>query len=102
MSAEAAAEDLLLLILVALVPALSYLAWVRKGERFRAEGWWTLLGAFAYGALFATLAAGLLEVILVALGSSVAQRFPGPEFVFLEPGSTAATFFLVLVVAPFV
>ncbi len=102
MDATVAVEDFLLLVLVALVPALSYLAWVRKGERFRAEGWRTLLSAFAYGALFATLAAGFLEVLILALGASLAQRFPGPEFVFLESGSTAATFFLVLVVAPFV
>jgi RsiW-degrading membrane proteinase PrsW (M82 family) len=98
----AAAEDLLLLVLVALVPSLTYLSWVRKGERFRAEGWSTLLAAFGYGALFATFAAGFLELAVLALGSSVAQRFPGPEFVFLQNGSAASVFFLVLVVAPFV
>ena len=102
MSAPAGAEELILLVLVALLPALAYLAWVRKSERYRAEGWSTLLSAFAYGALFATLAAALLELVILSLGASVAQRFPGPEFVFLQNGSTASAFFLVLVVAPFI
>lgn len=97
-----AAEDLVLLALVAFLPALAYLSWVRKGERFRAEWWTTLLGAFAYGAVFATIAAAVVEVTLLGLGASVAQRYPAPEFVFLQSGSTASTFFLVLVVAPFV
>lgn len=102
MNATTAVVDLAVLVLVALVPALSYLAWVRKGERFRAEGWGTLLSAFGYGALFATLAAGVLEVVILGAGASLAQRYPGPEFVFLQNGSAGATFFLVLVVAPFV
>lgn len=102
MNATVGAEDLVLLVLVSLLPALAYLAWVRKSERFRAEGWSTLLSAFAYGALFATLAAAFLELVLVSLGASLAQNYPGPEFVFLQNGSTAAAFFLVLVIAPFI
>ena len=102
MSAVGAAEDLVLLVVVALVPALAYLTWVRQSERFRAEGWSTLLSAFGYGALFATFAAAFLELAVLALGSSIAQRVPGPEFVFLQNGSAASVFFLVLVVAPFI
>ena len=102
MSALSAAADLLLLILVALIPALAYLAWVRKSERRQTEGWGTLLGGFAYGAIFATIVAAVLELIVVALGTSVSQRYPGPEFVFLNGNSTAGAFFLVLVVAPFI
>ena len=31
--------DLLVLVLVALVPALVYLSWVRRTERYRTESW---------------------------------------------------------------
>ncbi|HTT16797.1 MAG TPA: PrsW family glutamic-type intramembrane protease, partial [Thermoplasmata archaeon] len=102
MSAVVAAEELVVLAALALAPALLYLAVVRKSERYRAEGWGTLLGGFVYGALFATIAAGVLELLIVALGTSVSQRYPGPEFLFLNGNSPAGSFFLVLVVAPFI
>ena len=101
--AVVAVEDLLLLALVALTPALAYLAWVRKGEaRQGAKRWGTLLGAFAYGAIFATFVAGILELLIVDLGTRVSVGYPAPEFTFLNGSSTAGVFFLVLVVAPFV
>ncbi len=102
MSATAALTDLLLLVLVSLTPALLYLAWVRQGERSRTENWGTLFWGFLYGALFATIVAGILELVLVALGTAVSQRYPGPEFIFLNGNSTAGEFFLVLVIAPFI
>ncbi len=102
MNGTAEVEELLLLVLVALIPALAYLSWVRKSERYRGEGWGTLLGAFAYGALFATITAAILEGILVGIGTSISEAYPAPEFVFLNGNSTAGAFFLVLVVAPFV
>ncbi len=102
MSATVAFADLLLLVLVSLTPALLYLAWVRQGERRQTESWGTLLGGFAYGALFATTFAAILELVLVALGTAVSQHYPAPEFVFLNGTSTAGAFFLVLVIAPFV
>jgi RsiW-degrading membrane proteinase PrsW (M82 family) len=101
-SATDAALDLLLLIIVALLPALIYLAWVRRSEGFQAERWGPLLSAFLYGALFATLAAGVLEVILVGVGTAASQAYPAPEFVFLNGNSTLGGIFLVLVIAPFV
>ena len=61
------AESLLLLALLALLPALIYLVWVRRAERFQREGWGSVLGAFAYGALFATVTAGILEAVIVGL-----------------------------------
>ncbi|HTW56215.1 MAG TPA: PrsW family intramembrane metalloprotease [Thermoplasmata archaeon] len=102
MSAVNAASSLALLVLISLVPALIYLLWVRRAERFQGEAWGTVLSAFAYGALFATLTAAVVEAVIVGLGNSVSQHYPGPEFVFLNSGSPAGTFFLVLVVAPFV
>jgi RsiW-degrading membrane proteinase PrsW (M82 family) len=101
-SALAGVEDLVLLIVVSLIPALAYLAWVRKGERRTTEGWGTLLRGFLYGAIFATIVAGVLELVVVSLGTSVSQHYPAPEFVFLNGNSTAGSFFLVLVIAPFI
>ncbi len=102
MSATNAALDLLLLIAVSLVPALIYLDWVRRTERFQSASWGPILGAFVYGAFFATIVAAILEAIIVGLGASVSNRYPGPEFLFLNQNSTLGTFFLVLVVAPFI
>ncbi len=102
MSATGAAVDLGILVVVSLVPALGYLAWIRRTERYRTEAWGPILGAFAYGALFATLTAAFLEGLIVALGTAVSQRYPGPEFLFLNGNSTLGSIFLVLVVAPFV
>ena len=94
--------DLLTLILVAFIPALIYLGWIRGTERYGKEGWGILLRAFFYGALFATVVAAILEVVIVSLGTAVSQRYPAPEFVFLNGNSNAGVFFLVLVIAPFV
>jgi protease PrsW len=97
-----AALDLLILVLVALVPALIYLGWVRQTERYGQQGWGALLGSFLYGALFATIVAAILELLIVALGTAVSTNYPAPEFVFLNGNSPAGAFFLVLVVAPFI
>ena len=94
--------DLVILIIVSLLPALIYLSWVRRTERYRQEAWGPLLRAFVYGALFATFTAGILEAIILAIGTSVSTTYPAPEFVFLNGNSSAGFFFLVLVVAPFI
>jgi protease PrsW len=102
MSSSDALFDLVILILVSLVPALLYLTWVRGTERYQTASLGPVVGAFVYGALFATLVAAVLELVLVDLGTSVSQNYPGPEFVFLNGNSNAGAFFLVLVIAPFV
>ncbi|HXY47701.1 MAG TPA: PrsW family intramembrane metalloprotease [Thermoplasmata archaeon] len=102
MSLTTDAIDFLTLVLVAFIPALIYLSWIRRTERYQREAWGPVLGAFAYGALFATITAGVIEAIIVSLGTSVSQKFPGPEFVFLNSSSSYGVLFLVLVVAPFV
>jgi RsiW-degrading membrane proteinase PrsW (M82 family) len=93
--------DLVVLILAALLPAVLYLAWVRKSERFMTEAWGPLLRAFGYGALVATVVSALVEAILLGIGTAVSQNYPGPEFTFLNGNSTLGAFFLVLVIAPF-
>jgi len=101
-SAFDAIADLVVLVLLSLAPALVYLAWVRRTERFARSDWSSVLGAFAYGALFATIVAAILEAVLVSLGTSLSSALPGPEFVFLNGNSTLGEFFLVLVIAPFI
>ena len=91
-----------ILLLLALAPALLYLAWVRKTERYMTEAWRPLLNAFAYGAVGATVLAALIELILVSAGTSISEAFPGPDTSFLDQNTTAGAFFLVLVIAPFV
>src|SRR5580700_950801 len=98
----AGVEDFLILTLAALLPALVYLLWVRQSERLGVEPWGLLLRLFLFGALGATIIAAVLELVIVDVGSAVAQKYPGPEFSFLNGNSTAGAFFLVLVIAPFV
>lgn len=95
-------SGLILLVLAALVPALVYLSWVRRSERYRTAPWGPILGAFFYGAVFATIISAFVEVALVALGTEVSATYPAPEFTFLNGSSSLGAFFLVLVIAPFV
>jgi RsiW-degrading membrane proteinase PrsW (M82 family) len=102
MSLSAALTDLVLLWIAALVPALLYLSWVRKTERYMTEAWGTLLRSFLYGALFATIVAAVIELILVSVGTAISHAVPGPDFTFLNGNSSLGELFLVLVIAPFV
>lgn len=102
MSGLEAVESFLLLVLVALLPALVYLVWVRTTEFGQQEGWGVVLRCFAYGAFFATIVAAIVEAVLVSGGTSLAIAVPAPEFVFLNGNTTAGQFFLILVAAPFI
>ncbi len=102
MSGLVALESLLLLVLIALLPALLYLSWVRTTEFGQKEGWGVVLRCFAYGAFFATIVAAVVEAALVAGGTGLAVAEPAPEFVFLNGNTTAGQFFLILVAAPFI
>jgi len=102
MSSVADAEDLVVLVIVAFVPALIYLSWVRRTERYGREAWGPLLRAFFYGALFATVVAAILEAVIVYAGTAVSTTYPAPEFVFLNGNSNVGALFLVLVIAPFI
>jgi len=48
------------------------------------------------------IVAAILEAVIVGIGTSVSQMYPGPEFLFLNGNSDAGAFFLVLVIAPVV
>ncbi len=92
--------DLVVLLLAALTPAILYLSWIRRTERYLTEAWRPLLGAFAFGAVAATLLAIFIEGILIGAGTAISEANPGLEFSFLNAGSSIGLFFLVLVVAP--
>lgn len=94
--------DFLLIFVVALIPALIYLLWIRGIERYRTASWGTILTAFVYGAVIATVVAATIEGVLLDLGTSASQALPAPEFTFLNGNSTAGQFFLILIIAPFV
>ncbi len=94
--------DLVILWVVAFIPALVYLSWVRSTQRYSQEAWSPLLWSFAYGAIVATIIAAIVEGVLVALGTAVSQAVPAPEFVFLNANSSIGALFLVLVIAPLV
>lgn len=100
--AATTALDLLLILVVALLPALGYLIWIRGVERYRTAAWGPVLTAFVYGAVFATLVAATIEAVLLNAGTAASQALPAPEFTFLNANSTAGQFFLILVIAPFV
>jgi RsiW-degrading membrane proteinase PrsW (M82 family) len=94
--------DLVILVLVALAPALIYLVWIRQTERMALEPWGLLLRLFLFGALGATIIAAILELVIVDVGTAISLHYPAPEFAFLNGNSSLGAFFLVLVVAPFV
>jgi protease PrsW len=102
MSALLELETFLALLLAALIPAVIYLVWIRSTDRYGREPWGPLLNAFFFGALVATFVAAILEAVLVAAGTALSQAYPAPEFTFLNGNSTLGTFFLVLVIAPFI
>ncbi len=94
--------DFLAIFVIALVPAVIYLVWIRGVERYRTIAWGPIATSFLYGAVIATIVAATIEGVLVAAGTSLSRAVPGPEFTFLNGNSTAGEFFLILVIAPFV
>lgn len=89
---------LLILVLVAFVPALLFLAWIRSSGRRRRESWVILLMAFLFGAIVAVFIALLLELLaLTLLSSSFIREY---DIFALDP--SALTFLMVIVIAPIV
>ncbi len=90
---------LIVLLLFSLVPALFFLIWVRKTERYHTESWGGVSRAFLYGALIGTFVAAILEAILFAVYAQVLQPDLGGT---LPRGATAEFLVLALLIAPFV
>ncbi len=89
---------LLLIILLSFVPAISYLAWVRKTERYSQEAWSPLLKAFIFGALISTFVSAILEEVFYGLFSEVVQ----PDIGALPKSPTFAFLVLAIVIAPII
>jgi RsiW-degrading membrane proteinase PrsW (M82 family) len=88
----------LILILLSFLPAIVYLTWVRRTERYNEEAWWPLLKAFAVGAIISTVVSAILESVLYDLYSSVLQ----PDIGILPNSSVFDLFLLSCVIAPII
>jgi RsiW-degrading membrane proteinase PrsW (M82 family) len=88
---------LLILILVAFLPSVIYLVWIRDTERYSREPYKMLLRAFLYGAVLSVIIAVILEIILVALFSENIERV----YEFLGEHPSIPLLILVCVIAPF-
>ncbi len=88
----------LVLLLFSLLPALVYLAWIRKTERYHEEAWGPLLRSFAYGAFIGTFISLILELALTSAYSRLLQ----PDLGILPKSPTVTLLVAALVIAPFV
>ena len=89
---------LVVLIISAFTLPLVFMAWIRNTVRYGKEPWWTVLKAFAWGAIFSVIIAIIFSLVLLAtLGQS------GPLNDFLSRRFADPTIFLgVVIVAPIV
>ncbi len=88
----------IVLLLVAFVPSLIYLVWIRNTERYSREPYGRLIRIFMYGAIFSVLLAIVLELLLIFLFDQNIQRI----YEFLGEDPHLSTLVLVCVIAPFV
>ncbi len=87
-----------ILFLVAFVPSLLYMVWMRNAEKHSREPYGTLLKVFAYGAVLSVLFAVVLEVVLQGLFHQNIERV----YEYLGEHPTLPMLVLVCVIAPFV
>jgi RsiW-degrading membrane proteinase PrsW (M82 family) len=66
--------DLVILLLVAFVPSLIYLVWIRDTERFSREPWGRLVRVFAFGATISIIISIAAELLLMLLYTSNVER----------------------------
>ena len=89
---------LLVLVVSAFVPPLVFMVWIRNTARYSKEPWWTVLKAFAWGAVFSVIIAIVFSLIFIATLGSI-----GPLKEFLSRRFTDPTLVIgALIVAPFV
>lgn len=86
------------LILVAFVPSILYMAWIRNTEKHSREPWGMLLKVFVYGAILSVVFAVVLEIILSSLFHQNIERV----YEFLGENPTIPMLVVVCVIAPFV
>lgn len=89
---------LLIMILVAFVPSLIYLIWIRNTERYQREPYGRLLKIFAYGAVVSVAVAIVIEGVLLSLLNLNMERI----YQLLGENPNLTTLILALIIAPFV
>lgn len=89
---------LVLLVVIAFVPSLIYLVWIRNTERYLREPYGRLLKIFAYGAVFSVAIAIVLESLLLNVLDLNLERI----YQVLGENPQLTTLILALVIAPFV
>lgn len=87
----------IVLVLVAFVPALLYVRWIRNSEHYRRNPWGRIFHAFLYGAFIAIIVAAALELIIIATYKVTLQR----EYEYLQSNRLELIVFA-MIVAPFV
>jgi len=88
----------IVLVLVAFVPPLLYLVWIRNTERYSREPFGRLLRIFLYGAVLSVIFAVILEILLLELFDQNIERF----YEILGENPNLSMIILACVIAPFV
>jgi RsiW-degrading membrane proteinase PrsW (M82 family) len=65
----------LVLFLLAMVPPILYVVWIRNTERFQREPWKSVFWLFAWGMVFAILIAVILESLFVGVGEALQREY---------------------------
>ena len=87
-----------MIVLVAFVPSILYLVWIRNTERYSREPYKRLLIIFLYGAVFSVSIAVLVEIVLMILLSENVERV----YEVLGDDPSVPSLMLACVIAPFV
>lgn len=85
------------LLLVAFVPSVLYMVWIRNTEKHSREPYGMLLKVFAYGAVLSVLIAVVLEIILASLFDQNIERV----YEYLGENPSIPMLVLACVIAPF-
>ena len=86
------------IILVAFVPCLIYLIWIRNTERFSREPYKRLISVFMFGAIVSVLVAIVFELVLTIVFNENIERV----YEYFGENPTVPVLILVCVIAPFV
>jgi len=85
-----------ILVLVSFVPAIVYVIWIRRSERYEVEPWRQIAKVFLWGTIVAVIVSIILSTLVVYVLEETIQR----QYDFLRPESTLGILLLFSVVAP--
>ena len=86
------------LVLVAFLPSILYVRWIRNAEHYNREPWFSVSLVFLWGAITAIVISLFLEILLMGLYGEYFER----TYEFLQNNETASALILTCVIAPFV